>query len=268
MTTEPARKPNGGSLKSLINSDGVRDQIARALPKHMTADRFLRVATTALLKTPKLAECTNETFVRSMLQCSELGLEPDGRRAYLIPYKTECTLLISYMGLIELGKRSGEILHWRAEVVCENDVFSMVNGIVHHEINIRSDRGKPIAVFSHVINRHRIDDFELMTMAEVESIRKRSKAANSGPWVTDFLEMAKKTVIRRHSKRLTLSPEFHRAIEIEDEREERNVTPQPMRSVFERIAAPQETEPEPPEEPEMAEADLKWGGAETEGGAL
>jgi recombination protein RecT len=56
-------------------------------------------------------------------------------------------------------------------------------------------------------------DTEVMTLAEVEAIRKRSKASGSGPWVTDFEEMAKKTVIRRHSKRLTLSPEFHDALD-------------------------------------------------------
>jgi len=63
-----------------------------------------------------------------------------------------------------------------------------------------------------------------MTLAEVEAIRKRSRSGNVGPWQTDFDEMAKKTAIRRHSKRLTLSPEFAAALEKDDDRlEERPV---------------------------------------------
>ena len=57
-----------------------------------------------------------------------------------------------------------------------------------------------------------------MTLAEVDAIRKRSRSGTSGPWVTDFDEMAKKTAIRRHSKRLTLSPEFADALEKDDDK--------------------------------------------------
>jgi hypothetical protein len=59
----------GGDLKSLINSESVRNQIARALPSHMTSDRFLRVATTMLLRVPKLGQCSQESFMKAMLDC-------------------------------------------------------------------------------------------------------------------------------------------------------------------------------------------------------
>jgi recombination protein RecT len=55
-----------------------------------------------------------------------------------------------------------------------------------------------------------------MTKADVESIRSRSKAGKSGPWVTDWNEMAKKTVFRRASKWVPLSPEVRDQIERED----------------------------------------------------
>jgi recombination protein RecT len=205
----------GGDLKSLINSDAVRKQIERALPSHMTPDRFLRVATTTLLRTPKLAECSQESFMKAMLDCSSLGLEPDGRRCHLIPYGREVQLIIDWKGLVELSKRSGEVASWKAETVKANDAFGWKNGEIHHEINFREDRGKLDAVYSIVRLTSGDIDTEVMTLAEVEAIRKRSKASGSGPWVTDFEEMAKKTVIRRHSKRLTLSPEFHSALEMD-----------------------------------------------------
>lgn len=217
MTTEITIQKD---LKSLINSDAIKTQIARALPEHMTADRFLRVATTALLKTPKLANCTQESFMQSMLDCSSLGLEPDGRRCYLIPYKTTCTLIVGYQGLIELAKRSGEVATWKAETVKEKDGFEWINGQIDHRINWREDRGSLDCVYSIVRMTNGEVDTEVMTLAEVRTIRDRSQgyiyAKRSGkdhPWITDEEEMAKKTVIRRHSKRLTLSPEFHTALE-------------------------------------------------------
>jgi recombination protein RecT len=219
MSTQLAAK---GDLKSLINSDAIRAQIARALPKHMTPDRFLRVATTTLLRVPKLAQCSQESFMKAMLDCSSLGLEPDGRRCHLIPYGTDVQLIVDWKGLVELAKRSGEVLSWKAETVKEKDKFGWVNGVIHHEVNWREDRGKLEAVYSIVKLEGGEVDTEVMTLAEVEAIRKRSKASGSGPWVTDFEEMAKKTVIRRHSKRLTLSPEFHTALEIDADKIDTN----------------------------------------------
>lgn len=211
MSNELATKK--GDLKSLINSEGVKAQIAKALPTHLTPERFLRVATTALLRTPKLKDCDQASFMQAMLDCSSLGLEPDGRRCHLIPYGKTCQLIVDYKGLIELAKRSGEVATWQAYTVCEKDSFSWQNGKVQHEVNWLEDRGAVLAYYSHVRTKDGEDDYEVMTKAEVEAIRKRSKAASSGPWVTDYDEMGKKTVMRRHSKRLTLSPEFHTALE-------------------------------------------------------
>lgn len=210
MSTELAKND---SLKSLINSDKVREQIERALPKHCNAERFLRVATTMLLKVPKLASCSKESFMKAMLDCSSLGLEPDGRLCHLIPFKDQVQLIIDYKGLIELAKRSGEVASWKAETVKEKDFFEWENGVIQHKIDWRNDRGGLQCVYSIARLSNGEIDTEVMTLAEVESIRKRSRAGDSGPWVTDFEEMAKKTVIKRHSKRLRLSPEFMTAIE-------------------------------------------------------
>lgn len=199
-------------LKTVINSEAVKNQIARALPSHLTPERFLRVATTMLLRVPKLAECSQESFMKAMLDCSSLGIEPDGRRAHLIPYGKEVQLIIDWKGLVELAKRSGEVATWKAETVKENDEFSWENGEITHRADWRTDRGKLQCVYSRVVLKSGEVDTEVMTLAEVEAIRKRSKAGSNGPWVTDFEEMAKKTVMRRHSKRLTLSPEFHDAL--------------------------------------------------------
>lgn len=202
-------------IKGWLKSDDFKAALAQSLPKHMTTERFVRVSLTATMKNPKLLECTRESIFKCMLDLSSLGLEPDGRRAHLIPYGKEAQLIIDYKGLIELAKRSGEIKSWRAMLVCENDIFKEINGQVQHEVDWLNPkgRGKAVAVYSHVVNQYDIHDYEIMTFDEVEAVRKRSKAGKSGPWVSDFNEMAKKTVMRRHSKRLTLSPEFNDALD-------------------------------------------------------
>lgn len=201
------------TVRDWLSTSEFKNQVGLALPKHLTPDRFLRVALTALNRTPKLTQCTKESVFQCLLDLSALGLEPDGRRAHLIPYGDKCTLIIDYKGLIELAKRNGDVKVIRAFEVCENDKFSWSRGEVTHEVDWLKPRGKMLAVYSHVKMADGFDDFEVMTDDECEAIRKRSRAGNSGPWITDRGEMCKKTVIRRHSKRLTLSPEFHDAMQ-------------------------------------------------------
>jgi hypothetical protein len=61
--------------------------------------------------------------------------------------------------------------------------------------------------------------FDVMTKAEVDAIRKRSLSGGNGPWVTDYEEMAKKTVIRRLFKMLPVSVEMQRAVSLDEQAE-------------------------------------------------
>ena len=213
-------------LKTLINSDAMRDQFARALPKHLTAERFSRVAITALTRTPKLQDCTPASLMKCLLDLSAMGLEPDGRRAHLIPYGTEATLIIDYKGLIELIRRSGDVVSIRAETVCERDDFSWSNGEVTHAVNWREDRGEIQAVYAVAVMKSGEKQTAVMTTKEVEAIRSRSRSGNNGPWKTDWAEMAKKTAVRRLSKMLPISSEIMRHVERDDDQfTMRNVTP-------------------------------------------
>jgi recombination protein RecT len=69
------------TLKGLLLSPAVQGQIATALPKHMTPERMVRAALTAMLRTPALAQCDQTSFMQAMLTLSQLGLEPDGGEA-------------------------------------------------------------------------------------------------------------------------------------------------------------------------------------------
>lgn len=226
-------------LKSLINSDAMREQFSRALPKHLSPERFARVAITALTRTPKLAECTQASMMKCLLDLSAMGLEPDGRRAHLIPYGTEATLIVDYKGLVELIRRSGDVVSIRAETVCEKDSFDWKNGEVTHSVNWREDRGEVQAVYAEAVMKSGEKQTAVMTTKEVEAIRARSRSGNNGPWKTDWAEMAKKTAVRRLSKMLPLSSEIIRHIERDDDQfTMRNVTPSAPSFALPKVEAP------------------------------
>lgn len=215
------------SIQQLLRTDLIKSRVAEVMPAHLKPERFLRIALAALTKTPKLADCTQASFMTCLLNLSAAGLEPDGRRAHLIPYGKECTLIIDYKGLAELAMRSGVIANLHADVVCESDDFEYDSGrVVRHKIDFRKPRGPAYAAYAICRFKDGTEKAECMTRDEIEVIRKRSRAGSSGPWVSDWTEMAKKTAFRRLSKWLPLSAEFREAAEREEDDEfTRDVTP-------------------------------------------
>lgn len=210
----PAKRDD---LRSMIASEQYQKQWGMVLPKHLTPERMTRVALTALTKTPKLMECSKATVMSCLLDCASMGLEPDGRRAHLIPFGGKCTLIIDYKGLAELAMRSGLVSHIHADLVCDNDIWDENLGrVLTHKINRRQPRGEIYAAYSHVVMKDGTESFEIMSKDEIDKIRNRSRAKDGGPWVTDYGEMAKKTVFRRHAKWLPLSPEFRDALDKDD----------------------------------------------------
>lgn len=235
-------------IRAMIGGDGFKAQIASILPSICPPERFARVCLTALTRTPKLAECTQASLFRCLLDLAATGLEPDGRRAHLIPYGKECTLIIDYKGLVELIRRSGEVKSLRAETVCANDKFSWIDGKISHEIDWRNPRGDVQAVYAIAELDSGESQSATMTKEEVDKIRSRSRAGQSGPWVTDWAEMAKKTAVRRLSKMLPLSSEMASALEKDDDapaelRSGRGQAPAAELPTFDMPSAPQLPEP-------------------------
>lgn len=207
----------------------MKAQIQLALPKHVSPDRMLRIVLTTVQRTPKLLECTRESLLGCIVQCAQLGLEPDGLlgHAYLIPFynnkerRMECQLIVGYKGLLKLARQSGEISSISARVVHEKDVFEFEYGLqekLRHIPSMDEDPG-PLQ-FAYAIFRLKdgATHFDVMGHREIVAIQKRSKSGSNGPWVTDFEEMAKKTVLRRASKMSPASIEdrLARAISIDD----------------------------------------------------
>jgi recombination protein RecT len=204
----------------------LKPRMAGGLPKHLTAERLIRVAQTAMSRNPRLLECTQESLIYAIMEAGQLGLEPGGvmGHAYLVPYKNkgvyEAQFMPGYRGLVDLVLRGGDVGSIEARVVRSGDTFDYVYGLkakLDHVPGGDNEKGS----ITHVYAIARFKDgrdpqFEVMTVSAVERIRERSRARTDGPWVTDYEWMAKKTVIKQLCKLLRLSPEAENALAIDN----------------------------------------------------
>lgn len=193
----------------------MKPQIKLALPKHVDPDRMLRIVLTTIQRTPKLLECTRESLLGCIVQCAQLGLEPDGLlgHAYLIPFnnkrdnRIDCQLIVGYKGLLKLARQSGEIASVSARIVHEKDEFEYEYGLTeklrHVPYIIRGDAddaGLPIFAYAIFRLKDGSHHFDVMGYQEIERIRNASPSGKSDAWMKHWDEMAKKTVLRRASK--------------------------------------------------------------------
>lgn len=221
--TQQAKAAQRPTLQRYIKK--MEGEIARALPSVMTPERFSRIVFSALSANPKLQETTPQSFLGAMMTAAQLGLEPNTPlgQAYLIPYRKngvlECQFQLGYKGLIDLAYRSGDVSVIQAQVVCEKDVFEYELGLdpkLRH-IPARQDRGDPVAFYGVFRLKDGGYGFEVMSVEDVRAHAKRySKSYGSGPWQTNFEEMAKKTVLKRVLKYAPMKSDFLRAV-VQDE---------------------------------------------------
>ena len=206
----------------------LKPQMRLALPKHLTADRLCRIVMTAVQTTPKLLECDRRSFFAAVMSCAQLGLEPDGvlGQAYLIPFGSKVQLIVGYKGLISLARNSGDVVSIAAHEVCRNDHFKYVFGLEEklEHIPASGERGEITHFYAVAQFKGGGHHFDVMTREEVETIRDSSSGyktalrfAKTGqdpqtPWVQNFVEMGKKSAIRRIAKYLPMNVQKAAAI--------------------------------------------------------
>jgi len=142
-------------------------------------------------------------------------------------------------GILKKIRNSGELASISAQVAYQNDFFEYELGDdekITHKPFLGADRGKPVAVYAIARTKDGAVYREVMSVPEVEKVRQASRAANAGPWVQWWDEMARKTVIRRIAKRLPSSADVDHIFDADNEasgfaqverRAPVNVTPPP-----------------------------------------
>lgn len=229
-----ASEAGSATVKRFFESN--RGTIEALLPKHFDSDRMLKLALGALRTTPKLAGASLSSLLGSVVTCAQLGLEPNTPlgHAYLLPFdkrekregqwvtvETQVQVIIGYKGMLDLARRSGQIVSIAAHEVCENDEFRFAYGLDEELVHrpAMKDRGAVIgfyAVAKLVGGGH---SFEFMSVDEVNFIRDKAAEKNrakkdaqgrqiiTGPWAENYVEMGRKTALRRLFKYLPISIE-------------------------------------------------------------
>jgi recombination protein RecT len=246
MTTDTAvvRITEADALKALDKElERRRDVIESSAASMIDPDRMRGVVLSAFTRNAELWECDPITVVRSVVEAAQSGLEPTGAigGAHLVPRWNskrrvkEAQLIIDYRGLATLARRSGEIARITARAVREADEFAYQQGTeewIRHVPALSGDPGP--YVYFYAIAHFRaggVPQFVVMSAAQIEAHKQRFAPRNRqgeivGPWVSDFEEMAKKTVLRNLAKLLPLTIEARTLIDFEDRQvDETSVVP-------------------------------------------
>lgn len=203
-------------------------ELQAALPRHVTPEKFSRVAMTAIQNDPMLIDADRKSLFGSIVKLAQMGLLPDGREAALVifnqkakggGYEKKVQAMPMIAGLLKMVRQSGELASIDSHVVYENDKFTYrpgVDVVPVFEPDWFGDRGKPIGVYALATLKDGTQiPPEIMNYEQVEKVRSVSKAGNNeyGPWSQWWSEMARKTVLRRLSKRLPMSTDLEEAFE-------------------------------------------------------
>jgi len=213
-------------IVAMLRQDGMQQQLAMALPKHLTKERFLRMMLTCIRQVPKLATCDQSSVLGAMFELAQMGLEPNTPlgQAFLVPYKSKAQALIGYKGFIAMADRAGLVLN--AEVVYEGDFFEYALGtdpfIKHRPTDDAKARGEITHAYSVVRYPDGRTSFKLINRLEVE----RAIQSSSSPKALDGQQKVaapwywRKTAVRRHAPFLPLSTEFARAVVLDEQAEQ------------------------------------------------
>jgi recombination protein RecT len=192
--------------------------IGQVAPSFIRPERMMKIVLSSVSRTPALMDCSMQSIFIAMLQAAELGLEPGSAtgEAYLVPFKGTCQMIPGYQGLTTLAFRSGFVSSVMAREVYEGDVFDFEYGLEAKLRHVPGDGEHDPTRITHAYAVIKLKDggilYDVMTRQEIDRIRGRSRAGSSGPWVTDYAEMAKKTVLRRALKLCPKSVELSKAL--------------------------------------------------------
>jgi recombination protein RecT len=233
------RSPTPVAVLAAELEKGARE-FKKALPAHITPDKLQRTILTAVQNNPKLLQADRRSLLNSAMKAAQDGLLPDGREAAFVEFRVnekvdgqwESRQMIQYMpmvyGLRKKIVQSGEITSLEVNIVYAAEV---AKGAFLYEIGLEPPlRHRPsldltesetsddqiVAAYSIATFKDGTKSFELMRRFEIDKVREASNTGatrdkkgqareSKGPWKDWFPEMAKKTVMRRHSKSLPMS---------------------------------------------------------------
>lgn len=212
-------------IRGALTSEAMTGQFKMALPAHISVEKFQRVAITAISQNADVLKGDKRTLFAACMKAAQDGLLPDGREAALTTFGSTVTYMPMVAGILKKVRNSGAVSTIHSAVVYERDRFrywvDSEGQHLEHEPVLFGERGKALGAYAMAMTKDGDLYIEPLSMADIEKIRSVSRAKDNGPWKTWWEEMAKKSAIRRLSKKLPMSTdrddELRRVIERDDE---------------------------------------------------
>lgn len=193
------------------------DAFRKAFKDPAEADRVMAkeidFAAQAMLANNYLISCAQQNpldLVNALKNVALTGstLNPTLKQGYLVPFKGKITFMPSYMGLVDLLANNGLVRKVEAHPVFDGEDFEIKHGTgegIFHKPNPWGKRGKEnlLGCYYYVVLTDGSEMFDTMSKEEIDTIMRRSPSVGKGkssPWDTDYLEMARKTLVRRAFK--------------------------------------------------------------------
>lgn len=235
--------------RTFLTDPTLQAQLKVAANKYTTPERIARIALTAVLQSPKLAECFTTpqgkaSIAKSLLTATQRGLEVDGRQAHLVPfrcklpgggYAMQAQFIPGYQGLCDLSYNHPSIGAIWAEEVYEKDEFIYEKGLsrtlIHRPYTGDDDPGPLKAAYAVCEMKSGSKVFVVLTKRDITRIRASSRSAGEpdSPWNKHEAAMWKKSAIRALCKMIPQSNELRDALADDDEVERPgpiiNITP-------------------------------------------
>lgn len=203
----------------------IKPQLEMALPKHLTADRMARLALTAFSTNEKLQACDPKSIAASIMTASQLGLEPGVNGAgFLVPYKTTCTFVPGWKGLVDLVARSGRGTVYTG-VIYKDQTYTFTDGarrdlVIHNE----TDLDDPLEItHAYAIGWVKDSSMPVIELWRVSKIKKHrdkyNKVGQSHYSFRDWEMYCRKVPLLQVLKYMPCSIEVSNAVEISNAHE-------------------------------------------------
>lgn len=241
-------------FEDFMSAPAVLERVKSVLPMHLNAERMMRTVALAAYKNPKIRDVHMMSLLGAVMTLASLGLEPNTPlgHAYLIPFdkkkfdrnsnewiveRTDVNVVIGYVGLIDLARRTGSLVSINSKIVHAGDEWSYEFGsnqhLRHRPVGLTEGRKPTHAyAFAKLVDG---EAFEVLPYEEALSFRKysqsyvqasrdanatgrdawKAKAAAETPWIKHEREMVQKTMVRRLSNWLPKSINFASAMRVD-----------------------------------------------------
>ena len=211
---------------------GLMPQIPALLPPDIPVEQFRAALYLELSGRPGLVECTLESLRDAVIKAATYGLLP-GRDCHILPFRNKrgnnklATNIPNYFGLILTLERTGKVAKAFAHPVYSGDEFVIdyLADQYKHVPAIVRDRAPGVlrCFYGCVKLKDGTTHIEMMDEAQVDAVRRKAPAHDQGPWVDDYLMMARKTALKRVMKYVRLTPQQQAMVEEDDAREREDI---------------------------------------------